>query len=108
MTSAQFHLLLALAGGDRHGYALMREIAERSNGAVRLGPATLYRSLKQLVLAQWVEEAGDRPDPALDDERRRYYRITPAGREAAATEARRLAAAVDLARSLRLLPAQPE
>jgi DNA-binding PadR family transcriptional regulator len=106
MNAAQFYILMALAGGDRHGYALMREIADRSGGAVRPGPATLYRSLKHLLTEGLVEEAGDRPDPALDDERRRYYRLTGAGRTAAESEARRLAHAVDLARSLRLLPAR--
>ena len=85
-----FHILLALADEERHGYGIMREVEQRTAGRMRLGPGTLYGSLKRLLGAGWIEEAATRPDPSLDDERRRYYRITPAGRRLAAVEVQRL------------------
>jgi DNA-binding PadR family transcriptional regulator len=104
LTSAVFQILLALADRERHGYALMREIGVQTGGAMRVGPGTLYRSLKQLLAEGLVEEAGDRADPVLDDERRRYYRLTELGRRVAAAEAERLTMLVDAARTKRLLP----
>ncbi|HEY9383220.1 MAG TPA: PadR family transcriptional regulator [Gemmatimonadales bacterium] len=99
-----FHLLLALAGGERHGYAMMGDVAEESGGQLRIGPGTLYGALKRLLELGLVEESGRRPDPALDDERRRYYRLTPAGRRVLGAEAARHDRLVSLARAKRVLP----
>src|SRR5918911_823471 len=101
VTPAMFAILLALSGADRHGYAVMQEV-RRLTGE-RLGPATLYRSIKQLLSAGLIAETAERPDPELDDERRRYYRLTAAGEAIAADEARRLSAIVQAARVRGLL-----
>jgi DNA-binding PadR family transcriptional regulator len=90
MKPATFLLLVCLAGGERHGYVLRKEVAARSNGAIRLGPASLYRTIAALLDEGWIVESGHRPAPELDDERRRYYRITDRGRRALAAEASRL------------------
>jgi DNA-binding PadR family transcriptional regulator len=103
LTPAVFHILLALAGEERHGYGIMQEVAAITDGALRLGPGTLYGTLKRLLAAGLVAEADERPDPALDDERRRYYRLTEQGRRIAEEEARRLQSLVSVARSKRLL-----
>lgn len=100
---ATFLILLSLAEGERHGYALKKGVRERTRGQLELGPATLYRSLHQLQQAGLIEESDRRPAPELDDERRRYYRITPAGRRLAGAEARRLADLVGAARAARLI-----
>jgi DNA-binding PadR family transcriptional regulator len=107
LTPAVFHILLALAGGERHGYAIMREVSELTGGALKLGPGTLYRSINALLGQGLIAEVEERPDPALDDERRRYYRLTELGERAAQAEAARLAALVDVARARRLLPGKP-
>jgi DNA-binding PadR family transcriptional regulator len=104
LTPAVFHILLALADGERHGYGIMQEIAAR-DGMARMGPGTLYGSIKRMLAAGLIAEAGERPDPALDDERRRYYRLTDLGGRVAAAEAARLAGLVRLAASKQLLPA---
>jgi len=104
LTPAMFHILLALADKERHGYEIMREVDERSEGKVRLGPGTLYGSIKRMLSDGLIEEMDERPDPELDDERRRYYRITPFGVEVARAEARRLAALVRLARGSGFAP----
>ncbi len=104
LSPATFHILLALAGNERHGYGIMQEVATMTDGSLRLGPGTLYRSIKSLLAEGLIEESSQRPDPALDDERRRYYRLTEVGRGAAEAEAERLAALVRVARSRRLLP----
>jgi len=83
-------ILASLADGDRHGYAIKKDIADRSSGHVRLGSTTLYRLLGQLLDAGLIEESSSRPPSQLDDERRRYFRITTAGRQSLATEARML------------------
>src|ERR1039458_10389625 len=103
LSPAVFHILLALSAGDRHGYAIMKEAAQQSEGGVRIGPGTLYRSIQNLLSAGWIEEAGERPDPTIDDERRRYYRLTRQGRDAASVEAKRLSYLVRVARMRRLL-----
>lgn len=103
LTPAMFHILLALADGERHGYGIMREVERASDGAFQLGPGTLYRSIKQMLALGLIEESDERPDPELDDERRRYYRITSVGRRAASVEAQRLARLVSEARARRLL-----
>jgi DNA-binding PadR family transcriptional regulator len=92
-----FQILLALADRERHGYDIMREIQHNTLGHVRVGPGTLYRSLKQLLATGWIEESDERPDPDLDDERRRYYRLSVAGRQVAEAEAARLIVLVRLA-----------
>src|ERR1700694_2478564 len=97
LTTAAFCILLALADAERHGYGVMQEVAKRTQGAVRLNSGTLYRSIKQLLGAGLIAEAGERPDPALDDERRRYYRLTVTGRRAAEAEAARLDQLVGIA-----------
>jgi DNA-binding PadR family transcriptional regulator len=99
LTPAVFHVLLALSGGERHGYAIMLDSRELSAGAVRMGPGTLYGTIKRLLDAGWIEESGERPDPALDDERRRYYRLTPAGAARLQTETARLASLVSTAKT---------
>ena len=76
LTPAMFHILLALADRERHGYHIMQEVEERTEGKVRLGPGTLYGSIKRMLAAGWIEETEERPDRDLDDERRRYYRLT--------------------------------
>ncbi|HEX2091339.1 MAG TPA: PadR family transcriptional regulator [Longimicrobiaceae bacterium] len=107
LTPATFHILLSLVDEERHGYGIMREVEERTGGELRLGPGTLYGSLKRMLGEGLVEEAGERPDPGMDDERRRYYRITSLGRTVASAEARRLASLVRLARSKRLIGPEP-
>ena len=93
-----FHLLVSLASGERHGYALKKEIAARSGGRLRPGPATLYRTLAQLADEGLIDESERRPAPELDDERRRYFRITPRGRRRMLAEAGRMEAMVEAAR----------
>jgi DNA-binding PadR family transcriptional regulator len=107
LTPATFQILLALVDGERHGYAIMREVSEQPEGAVRLGPGTLYGSLKRLLEAGLVEESGEREDPELGDERRRYYRITKFGRSVARAEARRLDGMVRAARQKKLIGLEP-
>lgn len=97
LTPPVFHILLALAGEERHGYSIMQDVAQQTDGALQLGPGTLYGCLKRMLAAQLVEESDERPDPELDDERRRYYRMTPLGKRVVRAEAKRLAAAVTVA-----------
>jgi DNA-binding PadR family transcriptional regulator len=103
LTPAVFHILISLADEERHGYGIMQEVAERTSRQTIMGPGTLYGTLKRMMEAGLVEEAGERPDPQAGDERRRYYRITRRGRAAATGEARRLEALVRSARQKRLL-----
>src|SRR6185369_6968940 len=106
LTPPMFHILLALADKDRHGYEIMREVDERSEGSVRLGPGTLYGSIKRMLNDGLIEELEERPDPDLDDERRRYYRLSSLGRRIAVAEAERLDKLVKSARSKKLLTAR--
>jgi DNA-binding PadR family transcriptional regulator len=99
-----FHILVALADRDRHGYSVMQEIAERTAGAVRLSPSTLYSAVKRLLEQGLIEELEERPDPEHDDERRRYYRLTAEGRRAAMAEARQLEKLLSDARRAGLAP----
>ena len=85
-----FHILLSLGRGERHGYALKREIVERTGGKLKLGPGVLYGSINKMLEQGLIEESDDRPDPHLDDERRRYYRLTALGRKVAQAEAARM------------------
>lgn len=103
LTPVTFEVLLALGDGERHGYAIMREVEERTEGAVRLRPGTLYRAINRLLEMGFLEEAEERPDPAHDDQRRRYYRLTELGRRVAVAEAERLARVVMVARAKKLL-----
>lgn len=102
LTPAIAHILLALADGDRHGYGIMQEIERLTSGAVRMGPGTLYGTLKRMLASGLVEEADERPDPALDDERRRYYRSTPLGMRVLEAETARMQALVGAARAKRV------
>ncbi|MGH9720981.1 MAG: PadR family transcriptional regulator [Bryobacteraceae bacterium] len=95
---AAFHILLSLSDQDRHGYSIMREIASRSGDGFRLGPATLYTTIKRLLADGLVEELDERPDPDMDDQRRRYYRLTRFGRRVAKAELARLQSLVQHAR----------
>ena len=99
-----FHILVALADEDRHGYAIMQDIAQRTEGAIKLGAGTLYRSVQRMLEQGLVAEITARPAPEMDDERRRYYRITPFGRTVAKAEARRLAQMLKLARASGFAP----
>jgi DNA-binding PadR family transcriptional regulator len=101
---AAFHILVALADKDLHGYAIMQEVAARTDGGVCLTAATLYRSVQRMLDQKLIVESDDRPSPEHDDERRRYYRITPFGRSVAKAEARRLAQMLTLARAKGLAP----
>jgi DNA-binding PadR family transcriptional regulator len=103
LTPAMFHILLALVDKERHGYHIMQEVDERTEGKVRLGPGTLYGSIKRMLADRWVEETEERPDADLDDERRRYYRLTDLGYRVASAEAERLALLVKMARTKKLL-----
>jgi DNA-binding PadR family transcriptional regulator len=99
LSPAEFQVLVALADGEKHGYAIGKEVARRTEGEVRLRAATLYTVLKRLLEQGLVEESASRPDPALDDERRRYYRLSDRGRKVAVAEAERLDATVRQARA---------
>ena len=94
LPSATLHILVALMTGEKHGYAIMRDVEELSDGAVRMGPGTLYGSVKRMLADSLIEEAEERPDPALDDQRRRYYRLTGLGERVCASELRRLEALI--------------
>lgn len=103
LTPAVFHVLLALAGGERHGYAIMQEVADHTDGQIKMGPGTLYGTVKRLLEAQLIEESDERPDPHLDDDRRRYYRLTGVGEQVVSAEAQRYADIVKLARGKKLI-----
>jgi DNA-binding PadR family transcriptional regulator len=100
---AVLQILLALADGERHGYGIMREVEERTGGETRLGAGTLYGSIKRMLADGLIEESDERPDPEMDDQRRRYYRITDFGRRVAGAEAERLAGLVNTAHRKRIL-----
>jgi len=103
LTPAALHILLALADEERHGYGIMKEVEGRTGGEVRLGPGTLYGAIKRILAGGLIVESGGRPDPKLDDQRRRYYRITDFGRRVAGAEAARLQELVSMARARKLL-----
>jgi DNA-binding PadR family transcriptional regulator len=104
LTPAVLDIMVALGDGELHGYGIMREVRRRTGGTRRLAPGTLYRSLGQMEERGWVAESGERPAPDLDDERRRYYRLTEFGRRVAAAEVERLEGLVRAARSKGLAP----
>ena len=104
LPEATFHILMAVAEDDRHGYAIIQEVATRTDGMLKLSPGTLYRSIQRMLEQGLIQETAERPAPELDDERRRYYRITSFGRAVAKAEARRLAQLVKLARESGFVP----
>ena len=97
-----FHILLSLMGQDQHGYGIMNEVLERTNGKVRLWPATLYGTLKRLIDEGLIEESDERPAPELDDARRRYYRLTRLGKKVLDAESQRLEELVGILRKRKL------
>lgn len=103
LRTTEFHILLALAGEERHGYAILQEVVRLTDGELQLEPGTLYRALHRMLEDGWVVESGRRPAADLDDVRRRYYRLTPLGRRMASAEADRLSRLLAVARQRRLL-----
>ena len=103
LPSAAFQILLALVSEDLHGYGIMRNVAEQTEGRVRLGPGTLYNSIRTLLEEELIEEVEGPRDPSVQDQRRRYYRITSAGRKLARSEAERLADLLRVARAKNML-----
>ena len=99
LPSATLHILLALKDGEKHGYAIMREVEDVSRGVMKMGPGTLYGSIKRILADGLIEESHERPDPDLDDQRRRYYRLTGFGRQVCDAEVERLSALVEHAQS---------
>ncbi len=103
LTPAVSHILLAVADGEKHGYGIIQEVSVKTGGKVVLGPGTLYGTINRMLEAGLIKESGERSDPEMNDERRRYYRITGKGWRAAATEAERLQGLVRVARAKHLL-----
>jgi DNA-binding PadR family transcriptional regulator len=103
LTPAVFHILLALADQERHGYGIMQEVSMMTQSRVQMGPGTLYGTIKRMLAAQLIEESDERPDPDMDDERRRYYRLTGWGRQVLAAETERLSSLVQVAQAKKLL-----
>ncbi len=103
MSPAEFEVLIALADGEKHGYAILKDVARRTEGGAPFGTATLYAILRRFVGDGLLVESDERPAAALDDERRRYFRLTEAGRSAAAAEAERMEAVLELARTRKLI-----
>lgn len=108
LTPAVFHILLVLADEDRHGYDIMREIASATDGKIQMGPGTLYGTIKRMLRVGLITEIDERPDPALDDSRRRYYRLTLMGQRVLAAEVERLAQLVAIAQRKDLLNSMRE
>ena len=104
LTPAVFHILLALSGGERHGYGIMKQVEADSQGRVTMGPGTLYGSLKRMLDAGLVEESDKRVDPEMDDQRRIYYQITSKGAEALVAELARYQHIVAIAQQRKLFP----
>lgn len=105
LTPVTLNILLALADEERHGYGIMLEVSDRTGGKMRMGPGTLYSSIKRLVEGRLIEESEERPAPESDDERRRYYRLTDFGRRVLAAEVERLESMVRAAREKGAYPA---
>ena len=102
LTPAVFHILLALADGEKHGYGIMQEVEAITSGRVKMGPGTLYGTIKRMLDKDLIEETNERPDPDLDDERRRYYCLTGFGQAVMTAEVRRMTQLVDVARTKQL------
>ena len=103
LTPAVFHILLALADQERHGYGIMQEVAVMTRNQIQMGPGTLYGTIKRMLAARLIAESEERPDPEIDDERRRYYRLTDWGRQVLAAETERLSSLVQVAQTKKLL-----
>jgi len=103
LSPAVFHILLALGDGEAHGYAIMQDVLQRSAGVVKLGPGTLYGAIGRMLEDGFIEECEERPDPEMDDARRRYYRLTQGGGDLLALETKRLAALVRSARATKVV-----
>ena len=103
LTPAVFNILLALADSEKHGYGIMLEVETNTSGQVLMGPGTLYGSIKRMLKADLIEESDERADPEMDDQRRKYYRLTDLGRRTLRMEAERLASQVQIARAKNLL-----
>ena len=103
LTPTVFNILLALADGEKHGYGIMLEVEINTRGQMQMGPGTLYGSIKRMLKASLIEESDERPDPELDDERRKYYKMTSLGRRTLSLESERLASQVMVARAKNLL-----
>jgi len=103
LTPAVFHILMALADGEKHGYSIMKDVEKQTNSKMKLGPGTLYGSIKRMLAAGLIEESDERPDPSMDDERRRYYRLSPNGQIVLGEECNRLDEAVKVARAKQVL-----
>jgi len=99
LTPAVFNILLALVDGEKHGYAIMLEVEANTSGQVKMGPGTLYGSIKRMLMAGLIAECDERPDPELDDQRRRYYSLTALGKRVLAAEAQRLTSQLALAQA---------
>jgi len=104
LPAATFHILMAVAEEDRHGYAIIQDVADRTGGELKLSAGTLYRSIQRMLEQGLILEAQERPDPEFDDERRRYYRITPLGAAVAKAEATRMSRLVKWARAMGFAP----
>jgi len=104
ISTTVFHILVALAGQDRHGYSIMQDVAARTDGRIKLSPGTLYGAIRRLLEEGLIQELDERPDPENDDERRRYYRLTTAGYAAAREEAAQLNRMLGQARANGLVP----
>ena len=104
LTPAVLHILLALSGGERHGYGIMKQVEADSHAKVKMGPGTLYGSLGRMIDAGLISESDKKIDPKMDDERRVYYKITAAGQKALAAELQRYREVVSVAQQLRLFP----
>ncbi len=103
LTQPVFHILLALASGEKHGYAIMQEVESMTHGQFKLGPATLYSSIKRLLASGLIKESDERPDPEMDDQRRRYYHLTGLGGQVLEAESHRLANLVAVARARQVM-----
>lgn len=102
LPASVMHIVVALADGEKHGYAIMRDVTELSGGSVTMGSGTLYGAIKRMLDQGLIEETEERPDPALDDQRRRYYRLTALGQQVGAAERQRLTRLLDAAQVRRL------
>lgn len=105
LTPAVFHIMLALADGDKHGYRIMQAVKANSRGEFQIGPGTLYGTIKRMLAEGRIVETEERPDPQMDDQRRRYYRLTERGHKDLRTELERMDQLVHRARTLKILPA---
>ena len=107
LTPAVFHILLALSDGEKHGYRIMQAVKANSYGEFQIGPGTLYGTIKRMLADDLIAESEERPDPELDDQRRRYYRLTDQGRQTLQADLVRMDALLKRARTLKVIPPAP-